>query len=86
MTAHCVRSVLRDGRIDVAVRPRTAPRFAVVRFLATGQVDSSFDDGGLAGAVNSGRLGAFRRAVSVRHFFAILKSLISRKYLQTTYF
>jgi uncharacterized delta-60 repeat protein len=47
-------SLQRDGRIDVAVNPRTGPQLAVVRFLYTGELDSSFGKNGLAGALDGG--------------------------------
>jgi uncharacterized delta-60 repeat protein len=47
-------SLQRDGRIDVAVNPRTGPQLSVVRFLYTGELDSSFGKNGLAGALDGG--------------------------------
>jgi uncharacterized delta-60 repeat protein len=41
-------AVQRDGRIDVAVQPRTNGQLAVARFLYDGRVDSSFGKDGLA--------------------------------------
>lgn len=47
-------AVQRDGRIDVAVRPRAAAQLAVARFLYDGRVDTSFGDGGLAETLPGG--------------------------------
>jgi uncharacterized delta-60 repeat protein len=47
-------AVQRDGRIDVAARPRASAQVAVARFLYDGRVDSSFGKDGLAETLPGG--------------------------------
>jgi uncharacterized delta-60 repeat protein len=47
-------AVQRDGRIDVAVRPRASAQLAVARFLYDGRVDRAFGRDGLAETLPGG--------------------------------